>query len=146
MTRVNLCEPIELTDQHLIAEYREIKSIFAMALAAQNKGWTPDHYNIAKTYHLNKGHMTFFVNKLKFLHRRYLRLVKEAKRRGFQITRHNIKVQYLRDIQRIWWGDWEPSQHEIDISNARIAERIRMKPSFYRYRGIPLTELKGDEK
>ena len=75
MTRINLVPPIELTDQHLIAEYREIFMVagsLRRTLLSKN-GY--DESKVSKKYTLNKGHVYFFYNKGKYLHKRYLDLI-----------------------------------------------------------------------
>lgn len=55
MTRIN-CVPVEeLTDKHLLAEYRELPRIFNLARAVED---APTEYV------LGTGHMKFFYDKL----------------------------------------------------------------------------------
>ena len=63
MTRINIVEPSELTDQHLIAEYREItmvpgslKRTLVSKIGYQEK-------RVPKKFTLNGGHVYFFYNK-----------------------------------------------------------------------------------
>ena len=83
MTRINLVNPSELTDQHLIAEYREIFMVGGSLNRNLNSkvGYREDR--VPKQYTLNTGHVYFFYNKGKYLHRRYKQLITEMKRRGF---------------------------------------------------------------
>lgn len=61
MTRINLVPVSELSDQHLIAEYRELPRIFNLVLNAQYKGKYPLDFKISDTYLLGTGHVTFFM-------------------------------------------------------------------------------------
>lgn len=64
MTRINLVPPSELTDQHLFAEFREIKMV-PKALARSLKGRRPRGVleAIPKEFTLNTGHVMFFYDK-----------------------------------------------------------------------------------
>lgn len=42
MTRINLIPPAQLSDQHLLAEYRELPRIFTMAHEAALRSEHPD--------------------------------------------------------------------------------------------------------
>ncbi len=61
MVRVNIINPKNLSDQHLIAEYLEI----IMLINYIKKH--PKQSKIPKNYLLGKGPMKFFKNKLKYL-------------------------------------------------------------------------------
>ena len=63
MTRINLVEPSELTDQHLIAEYREIFMVGGSLkrTLVSKVGYREDR--VPKRYTLNTGHVYFFYNK-----------------------------------------------------------------------------------
>ena len=67
MTRINVgIQPVELTDQHLIAEHREIKRIpNCVAKGKYNMEGIPDKFK------LGTGHVKFFYNKLLYLKFRY---------------------------------------------------------------------------
>ena len=62
MTRINLVNPSELTDQHLIAEYREIFMVGGSLNRTLNSkvGYREDR--VPKQYTLNTGHVYFFYN------------------------------------------------------------------------------------
>ena len=131
MTRINLVEPEELTDQHLIAEYREIRLLCANLTRTLNskngfvKSKVPDQFT------LNSGHVYFFYNKGEYLHKRYEVLKEEMRTRGF--TPNN---EFPRDV---WpnelYNDWIPSERDKDVVRERIALRISQKPGWYRKYG-----------
>ena len=78
MTRINIVSPHELTDQHLIAEYREIFMVgSALQRSLKSKSWNPNA--IPKRYKLNTGHVKFFYDKGEYLSKRYDQLVDEMK-------------------------------------------------------------------
>jgi len=132
MTRINLVDPSELADQHLFAEYRELPRIFTLVLAAQQRGLTPDTAKIPAQYVLGAGHVTFFYNKVYWLTDRFQALIAECLHRGFNIQRQNIPAEAER-IQASWWGNYMPTPQAIALSQSRIAEKIAMKPTWYRW-------------
>ena len=80
MTRINLIEPIELSDQHLIAEYREIFMVgSALQRSMKSLKWNKTKKSLPKEFTLNTGHVKFFYNKGKYLYKRYLALIAEMK-------------------------------------------------------------------
>ena len=132
MTRINLVDPKELSDQHLIAEYREIFMVgSSLQRSMKSKLWKKTFINIPKDFTLNKGHVTFFYNKGKYLEKRYKKLVKEMIRRG-------MKPDTKRKFKRNQWpnylyNDWKPTEKDLDIVRIRIKEKINLKPDWYRF-------------
>ena len=65
--RINVIPVSELLDQHLVAEYREIKMLPKMLCRslASKKGFNLS--SVSADYTLNKGHGLFFYNKLGFI-------------------------------------------------------------------------------
>jgi len=125
MVRVNIINPKNLADQHLVAEYVEI----LMLLGYVRK--YPEAKNIPKSYTLGKGHITFFKNKLKYLKKRHELIKKEMKERGFK-TDKTIKLnQFPRSLQK----DWKPAKKDKEIIKKRLIWKIKKKPDYYRYCG-----------
>lgn len=150
MTRVNVVDPLLLTDQHLMAECREITHVFSYV----ERFYTPvKQFNIARDYTLNTGHVQFFANKLKFIYNRKLRLEQE------RYMRNVLRGKYEKDTDSLWddsfdaalWqqrydafpshlkNDYIPTQRAIDINVERIVARIMEKPTWYRYVSEPNT-------
>ena len=132
MTRINLVDPSELSDQHLVAEYREIFMVgSSLQRSLKSKNWDKTLANIPKKYTLNKGHVTFFYNKGKYLYKRYKLLIEEMKNRG-------MKPDSVRKFKTEQWpdelfNDWEPEPDDYKVIRARIKEKIEMKPDWYRF-------------
>lgn len=131
MTRINLIPPSELYDQHLIAEYREIRLLNAnmrRTFASKNP-WQP---KIPPRFTLNKGHVNFFIDKGMYIHKRYMDLQDEMRTRGFVPTHETIDTS-------VWpaqcFNDWTPSQDDMNIVRERIALRVSQRPGWYRYCG-----------
>ena len=129
MTRINIVDPIELTDQHLVAEYREIFMVgSALQRSLKSKNWNPN--SIPKQYTLNKGHVKFFYNKGKYLSKRYDELRTEMKSRG--MNPDNSRVFKREQWPNELWNDWTPRIEDYKIIRKRIQEKIDMKPHWYR--------------
>ncbi len=129
MTRINIVHPSELTDQHLIAEYREIFMVgSSLQRSLKSKSW--DIKSIPQRYTLNKGHVKFFYDKGKYLSKRYDDLRKEMKARGMNPddTRVFKREQWPNEL----WNDWTPRIEDYKIIRKRIQEKIDMKPHWYR--------------
>lgn len=119
MTRIN-CVPVqELSGPHLVAEYRELPRVFALAQKAAARGTLTQ----PERYTLGKGHVLFFYTRLAYLARRHRQLVAEMKRRGYRPSFDGVQRQQFPDIPDAFWGDWEPDEAALLINRARIAER-----------------------
>ena len=132
MTRINLVVPSELSDQHLVAEYREIFMVgSSLQRSMKSKNWEKTLANIPKKYTLNKGHVTFFYDKGKYLYKRYDSLVEEMKKRGMNpdLDRRFKTEQWPVEL----FNDWEPEPDDYKVIRARIKEKIEMKPEWYRF-------------
>lgn len=132
MTRINIIPTSELADQHLVAEYREmfmVGSALQRTLKSKNRDKTLS--SLPEKYTLNTGHVKFFYNKGKYLHKRYLELIEEMKLRG-------MNPDPKRTFKREQWPDelyldWSPTPDEQLIVRQRIQERIDQKPDWYRW-------------
>lgn len=139
MTRINTIDVDTLTDQHLMAEYRELPMIHASLRRskASKKGLSLD--NIPPKYTLNRGHVTFFYDKGKWLHRRWHQLITELLARGYDIKPHERNVDW--DVfDSVLYNDWSPLHRDHGINLERILYRINEKRQFYKYRGKPITD------
>ena len=125
MVRINLINPKNLTDQHLIAEYNEI-----LILCGSTKKF-PKIKNMPSEYKLGKGHITFFKNKIVYLQKRHELIKKEMIVRGFKPKK---KISILK-LSKSLLNDWSPRKEDYIIIKQRITERILQKPQWYRYYG-----------
>jgi len=116
MTRINAgIPPNELSDKHLLAEHREIKRI---PNAIRNN--RANLLDLPKEFTLGQGHVRFFYDKLFYLFVRYKSLLKECRRRGFNVT----------DFSKAWdqappslCGNWEPTPEAVNLIKKRIKDR-----------------------
>jgi deoxyribonuclease (pyrimidine dimer) len=135
MTRINAdYELKKLMDQHLMAEYRELP----MVIAALKRSLRTQPVNtvlikIPNSFTLNSGHVTFFYNKLTFLSKRYDRLVIELKERGYKLDSER-KLDFT-GIPEVFFRDWQARDKDNLLVEARINEKIQMKPQWYKYYG-----------
>jgi deoxyribonuclease (pyrimidine dimer) len=125
MVRINLFEPRKLSDQHLVAEYDEILMLLGYVRKYPKLGKIPEKYC------LGKGHMLFFKNKLQYLKMRHELLKKEMRNRGFAT---NVTID-LSEFPKPLINDWKPSLEDKKIIKARIIDRLKKRPGFYRYHG-----------
>jgi deoxyribonuclease (pyrimidine dimer) len=141
MTRVNLVPAEELTDQHLFAEFRELKMIpKSLARSIRARGLEGVVKMIPAAFTLGKGHVSFFYDKGAYLGDRYERLRIELSRRGVNFDRSSrldpdgVYSEHHATLA----GFWTPPPEALVLIRERIASRIAMKPAWYRMRGKPL--------
>lgn len=157
MTRINLVPPQELMDQHLFAEFREIKmvpkSLRRSIAAAKNRhrneqGCVSSDFlmritratileRIPPAFTLNTGHVSFFYDKGAYLVERYALLRQELERRGINFNRESELDPDGTMLAAPWCGHYTATPEALHIIRTRIAEKIAMKPSWYRYEGTP---------
>lgn len=129
MTRINVIEPSELTNKHLMGELHEITRVYGLVRKAQdrkiNKYNFKDRIKQPSAYTMGTGHVYFMYDKLGFITNRYYALNAEAKNRGFNVNPID-KEQLMSGIQTWWFGDYKPTQDAVEINRKRINERLRM--------------------
>lgn len=130
MVRINLINPRNLTDQHLIAEYNEILMLFGYI-----KKHPHTHFKqlskIPSNYKLGQGHILFFKDKLKYLEKRFELIKKEMKKREFKVN-EKINID-LSKFDKKLINDWKPRASDKNIIKKRLIEKINLKPDYYRY-------------
>lgn len=130
MTRINILPPVELCDQHLLAEARELPRIPNGVL----KGLLSRSYADAPTeYVLGPGHVKFFVDKLGYLESRYSVLLFECALRGFSVENRWPKDLVFSDVYVPTCG-WQSiimtrndcfGQRAQERNRERILDRLR---------------------
>jgi hypothetical protein len=124
MTRINAhIRPIKLCDQHLVAEYREILRTNALAIKRARKEGVAMLGNIQQSFTLGGGHVTFFYDKLLYIHLRFNALRSELVNRGMNPT---IEWQ-LDELEEFRWlyNDWPEDPEADQLIVERILERAR---------------------
>ncbi len=135
MTRINTCIPKALTDQHLIGEYNEIRRPVQLAINKYNKH-AEKGFDIPSTYRLGPGHVLFFYDKLKYIHKRFNAICDEMKVRGFNV---NTGFDESRIPDRLY-NDWEPTKEANDLLVNRLIEKINSSKITWRYYKQPITK------
>lgn len=140
MTRINLGIPVRnLTDEHLLAEHREIKRIPESYKASIRSG---SINRIPNKFCLGKGHVLYFVDKPAYTFRRYLQLYRECLRRGFDVQLYSENWDCYPD--EMFYRDIRASSYNRNIIVDRIIERIKSSPKkFFHYCGERITKRKA---
>jgi len=129
MTRINSgIHPKELIDQHLVAEYREIGRIGTLL---ENKIKKSFPLNIPDKFCLGTGHMSFFLNKGKFIENRFEQIKIEMAKRGYS-TNLNFRNSWLKCNRLDLYNDYSPTEEAVN----QLKERIKIRtPKNARYYG-----------
>ena len=135
MTRINTIDPQALTDQHLMAEYRELPMVHAALSRSLSSLGGLDLSTISSVYLLNRGHVKFFYDKGKWLHERWNALIDELRKRGYEINPGDRVVNWNVFVDNNLYGDWQPDQAAHKINVERLVERCKAKPDWYKYYG-----------
>lgn len=127
MTRINLIPVGELSDQHLLAEYRELPRIIKQ-----------EHIYIGDAsdkYVLGKGHVKWAVKHGTFCLTRYYYICEEMKYRGFKVNYPYEDLAKIADGKQIdmYSKMYLPNEGDIKISRDRIIEKLKQKPDWYKW-------------
>ncbi len=132
MTRINIVPPSELSDQHLVAEYREIFMVgSSLQRSIASKNWSKTSATLPLEFTLNAGHVKFFYNKGLYLEKRYHQIVREMKRR--EMNPDPSRVFKTEQWPRELYNDWSPNESDLRIIRERIKQRLNEKPGWYRW-------------
>ena len=135
--RLNLVSPAILTDQHLIAEKRELRMIPPLLHKKFIKRGFSFKNDIPPFFVLGTGHMNFWLDKFSFLESRYRSLEQEMINRGFFVGEGLIIDTFLsKEIG--CYHDWQPREQDIQLSRERIKEKLLLKPRWYRFHSNPI--------
>jgi hypothetical protein len=134
MTRINAnIKPEHLIDQHLLAEYREMVRI-PNAVNKSYQGALKAIEKAPKLFKLNTGHVTFFYDKLLFLHRRFNAIKRELTKRGIA---NNMTDSMFLNLPVTLYNDTN-----LDYANKIVFDRILIRMSNMKritYHGKPMT-------
>lgn len=129
MTRINAgIPPKKLTDQHLLAEHREIKRICDLYEQRMKKGSIG---KIPEKFTLGTGHVSFFLDKGKFTLIRYILLHNECKKRKFNVSKFGKNWDLYQPHH---FKDWESTEEANNLIKERITTRINesfQRPRYY---------------
>lgn len=135
MTRINIIPVEELTDQHLMAEYREMFMVgSALQKSLKSPNW--DKNRIPKELTLGTGHVMFFYDKGQYLYKRYEQIRKELTKRNYKLDK--TRLFKVTQFPTEYYNDWTPTDRDRAILRERIQERINEKPEWYRHNGVSI--------
>lgn len=123
MTRINVIDPYWLTDQHLLAEYRELPRIFGAARDALARG----SVDVPREYVLGTGHVRFFYDKTDWLARRHANIVAELLKRKYKLT----LTDPLTPVEGYEPSDWKPRLDDVVVNMQRLRERLQSKDDWF---------------
>lgn len=127
MTRINVIDPVDLTDQHLIAEHFELPRVYRQARLL-------DWWEFVPTYRMGKGHLKFFYSLMGYCKRRHGLLVAEMQRRGFKVQERQVP-SFPISLSL----DWTPKARDVEVNLRRLAERTQSQKHAPRYKGSPVS-------
>lgn len=140
MTRINSAiDPKNLTDQHLIAELRELPRIFTAVNKRIEKGKSFD--DIPEKFTLGAGHTKFFYDKLYFLIIRFSELRVEYNLRydkSWQFIK--VGIDSVTKHPQYLFYDYIPTSEERQLLIERISTRITESNQTPRYYGEKITK------
>lgn len=131
MTRINLIPVTELSDQHLMAEYRELPRIVNAVVCG--KAIMKD---IPEKFTYGTGHIKFFYDKIFFLADRYKNIYEELIYRGFNLNpeySHELLLKKINNSGYMLNKIYTFSEDEIEMSRNRIIAKLRDKPNLYKW-------------
>lgn len=137
MTRINSAINVRyLTDEHLLAEHREIKRLpFCLHEAIR----TGSIKRIPERFVLGKGHVTFFLDKMLFARRRYREIYVECHLRHFWVE--NYEENFVYGVPEEYQGVYIPTDEERALLVQQITERImNSTKKTWHYYGEPISK------
>ena len=137
MTRINLVPVTELADQHLFAEWREIKMVpRSLQRSLRARGREGVLGMVPREFTLNTGHVSFFYDKGFYLAKRYEALSLELEERDYRYDRSARldPEEVFVGLPNRFHSDYTPTPEALAIVRERIALRISQKPWFYTMR------------
>lgn len=134
MTRINVVPVEELSDQYLLAEYRELPRVVKQDISV---------VGAPKKYCLGKGHMRWARKHMVYTLRRYMQLWEEMKIRQFspKYFPHDLmNLAIDKHSQTFLWRSYLPTDEDIALNRQRLIEHYksqnhtwtkRRKPDYY---------------
>lgn len=124
MTRINVIPVTELSDQHLIAEYRELPRTLKQNI---------NTYDAPDGYVLGPGHIKWACRHWEYTYKRFIDLCNEMKYRGFNVNYdpNTLKLYLIKFLKQN--GKYCVSDTDVVLNRARIREKYKSKPEFYRW-------------
>ena len=143
MTRINSSIRVKLlTDEHLLAEHREIKRIPFLFKQRKEAGIEITK-NAPKKFTLGTGHVLFYLGKAAYTCGRYLRLREECLNRGFNVEDYSSNWKIYNDTDYIF-NDYIPTKKTYNLLVGRISDRILgSTKEYWHYYGKQISKEKA---
>lgn len=123
MTRVNVVPVEELSNQWLIAEYRELPRVIKQDISIEG---APDRYC------LGKGHVKWAKKHACWTIGRYFQICIEMRYRGFTVSHPAWRLYNEWDGEGKGYA-YALSKRDIAINRQRLIEKYRLKPNYYKW-------------
>lgn len=121
MTRINVISPEELSDQWLIAEYRELPRVIKGEFNLKD---APD------IYRLGRGHVKWAKKHAFWVMSRYFKICDEMEYRGFMVNYKPIDLIKVWDKIGFWY---DVTLSDMCINVKRLIEKYKSKPNYYKW-------------
>ena len=144
MTRIIIGIAVtDLTDEHLLAEHREIKRVCYRFKERLQKNAFAD---VPKTFRLGNGHELYFITRPQVTLLRYTALYNECKARNFMVDDYSSNWDIYQ--QHPFTPDsHKTTTHDAHIVARRIVEKItQSKKPYFHYRGTRISKGEACEK
>jgi len=130
MTRINNIAPSDLTNEWLLAEFRELPRIPNSIISGKAK---VNMKAIPERFKLGTGHVTFFYNKLTYLKNRHDSLCLELDKRGIKRDPSiRVDLSQLNAIYKaVLCNDWQPDIDDHQLLIERLQERFDLRKRAY---------------
>lgn len=128
MTRINVgIKPFFLSDEHLLAEHREIRRL---CYYYYNRVLKNKYDGIPPEFCLGTGHILFFMDKPEYTLNRYNLIYNECIKRGFNMTNYSSNWDIWKKLPTIT-TKYTPSFKDSNIILHRIISKVRVSPKPY---------------
>ena len=133
-------DPKYLTDQWLIAEYRELPMVVG---SLRVNGWKIKS-EVPSIFNLGKGHINFLKSRLMYINNRHDAVKEEMHKRGFKCDVLRISMPDVAG----YWNDWIPTMEDSIKIRVRLHEKIlknKLPITWWRFNRINLTLTSVEE-
>lgn len=124
MTRINVIPVCELSDQHLIAEYRELPRVIKQDINIDNA---------PTCYTLGTGHMRWARRHWQYTYERFVAICNEMQFRGFKTNFEPTSLLRYMDKCKNADSNYTVQNNDIILNRTRIRAKYNIKPNFYRW-------------
>lgn len=137
MTRINTIPVEHLTNEWLLAEFRELLRIPNKIITGKTKLCLK---RIPCNYKMGTGHELFFHDKLKWLHARHDQLRLECIKRKININlEHKFDFDSLPEVAKMFfYNDWTPTEQDHIVNLERLQERFTLRKKAYTFTSVIL--------